>query len=104
MWSSVAIFCSGFPEKINQTGPISNFPSFLDVFLPLLIHYKLEQNTNESWTASAPTAPTVPGAWRPWRGEAGAQVALLTGSSPPEACEEHFRERILVLHQKKYQL
>ena len=38
-----------------------------------------------------------------WRGEAGAQVALLTGSSPPEACEEHFRERILVLHQKKYQ-
>ena len=47
---------------------------------------------------------TVPGAWRPWRGEAGAQVALLTGSSPPEACEEHFRERILVLHQKKYQL
>ncbi|CAL1130671.1 unnamed protein product [Cladocopium goreaui] len=27
--------------------------------------------------------------------KAGAQVALLTGSSPPEACEEHFRERVV---------
>ena len=31
-------------------------------------------------------------------------MALLTGSSPPEACEEHFRERILVLHQSIIQL
>ena len=53
-----------------------NFSSFLGVFRALLIHLGVYHHS-----------------------EAGAQVALLTGSSPPEACAEHFRERSLV-HRK----